>query len=232
MKIAVSTAVLASLVAPAFSLSYLEGLTGTAPTSGSPAGAGMASYLDALPSNGTPAPNGAGLSSYADALGGGAVAAPVSAAPAAPAPVASAPSVSVAAGGNYLEAITAAVTNGAPSGSGLVGYLDALPQAAAVSGAGIQAYKDALPVTNTVVGSGSGMDTYTDVLSGGKSAGIGKSFSPFGAGAPKGAAFVGGSAGAMTFTLEAADVNSLVEQLQGSSGSIRLTGTIDSVSVF
>lgn len=230
MKIVFSTAVLASLVAPALSLSYLEGLTGTAPTSGAPAGAGMASYLDALPSNGTPATSGAGLSSYADALGGG-VAAPAPVA-AAPAPVAAAPAAgaAVAAGGNYLEAIGAAVSNGAPTGGGIIGYLDSLPQSPSVRGAGIIAYKDALPITNTVVGSGAGMDTYTDVLSGGKAAGIGKSYAV--GSSPKARAFVGGSTGSMTFTLEAADVNSLVEQLQGSSGSIRLTGTIDSVSVF
>lgn len=225
MKIAVSTAVLASLVAPAFSLSYLESLTGTAPLA--PAGAGMASYLDALPTNGASAPTGAGLSSYADALGGGAVAAP--AAPAAP--VAAAPAIAAPAGKDYLDAIGAAVSNGAPTGAGITGYLDALPQTPSVSGAGLIAYKDALPVTNTVSGTGAGFDTYTDVLSGGKAAGIGKSFSPFGS--SKGAAFVGGaSSGGLTFTLEAADVNSLVEQLQGSSGSIRLTGTIDSVQVF
>ena len=104
MKIALSTAVLAGLVAPAFSLSYLESLNpvSVSPSGGSvangasylnalktssaPSGAGMTSYLDALPKNSAPSMAGSGMASYADSLGRGATRAPVAASPAPAAP--------------------------------------------------------------------------------------------------------------------------------------------------
>jgi hypothetical protein len=260
MKIALSTAVLAMLVAPAFSLSYLESLTGNpvsvAPTGGafangasyleairspvstSPTGAGMASYLDALPKGASPSMSGPGLASYTNALSGNShvvSSAPKPVAPSAPAPVAaasssSAPSAPVAAGGNYLDAVASVASAGAPTGAGLVGYLDALPLgSAAIGGAGIKTYTDALPITNTVAGTGSGMNTYTDNLSGGKTTST-KSTSPFGS-KPMAPSFVGSVGGSQIgFTLEASDLSGLVEQLRGSGGTIRLSGSIDSIS--
>jgi len=257
MKVAISTAVLASLVAPAFSLSYLESLNKAnpvafaprggsvsngasyldalaAPGSTAPTGAGMTSYLDALPKNAAPSVGGAGLMSYTDALGGGrpAYSAPSAPAPAAPAASAlSPPAVVIASSnGSYLDALAASSTAGAPTGAGMVGYLDALPKSSSTSGgAGIQTYKDSLPVTNTVVGSGAGLNTYTDNLSGGKRS-SGKSYAPFGA-SPKSPSFVGSVSGSeIGFTLEASDLSSLVQQLRGSGGTIRLSGSIDNIS--
>lgn len=251
MKIALSTAFMAVLVAPVFSLSYLESLnkanpvarTGGAvangasyldaissPVSKAPTGAGMTSYLDALPKNAAPSTGrGAGLMSYTDSLNGNkpAAAAPAPAAPAASA--SSAPAAPVAAGGSYLETLARA-SSASPTGPGLKGYLDVLPRAAPVSGgAGLKTYTDNLPVTNTVAGTGAGMNTYTDNLSGGKSVAA-KSYSPFGA-APKTPSFVGTVSGTQIgFTLEASDLSSLVEQLRGSGGTIRLTGSIENIS--
>jgi len=252
MKIALSTAFMAALVAPAFSLSYLESLnkastvtrTGnafangasyldaiSAPVSTAPTGAGMTSYLDALPKNAPPSMvSGAGLMSYTDALSAGkpveSVAAPV--APAAPA-TSSESAAPVAAGASYLDTLGGGSST-APTGSGMRGYLDVLPRAPpAIGGAGIKTYTDNLPVTNTVAGTGSGMNTYTDNLSGGKAV-TGKSFTPFAA-SPKTPSFVGSVGGSQIgFTLEASDLSSLVEQLRGSGGTIRLTGSIENIS--
>ena len=68
MKIVLSAAVLGSALAPAFSLSYLDSLNGANPAT-APTGAGITSYLDALPAQ--PTTSGAGISSYTDALNGG-----------------------------------------------------------------------------------------------------------------------------------------------------------------
>jgi hypothetical protein len=268
MKIAISTAVLAALVAPAFSLSYLESLTGNpvslapaggsiangaaylsaiqSPVSTAPTGAGMASYLDALPRNVAPSMSGPGMASYTNALSPNAHVAsspPVAAAPAAPAavaaaPVAAAPAAPVASAGaptgtgpkGYLDSVTAVASAGAPTGAGITGYLDAMPPAtSAIGGAGIKSHVDVLPISNTVAGTG--VSTYTDNLSGGKTASS-KSFSPFGS-KPLAPSFVGSVGGAQIgFTLEASDLSSLVEQLRGSGGTIKLSGSIDSISVF
>lgn len=250
MKIALSTAVLAALVAPVCSLSYLESLnkanpvarTGgafangasyldalTSPASSAPTGAGMTSYLDALPKNAAPSRGqGAGLMSYTDALSGSmpVASAPEPAAPVAPSSFTSEPAAAVAAGGSYLETLA---SSGAPTGSGMRGYLDVLPRAPpAMGGAGLKTYTDNLPVTNTVVGTGAGMNTYTDNLSGGKQI-SGKSFTPFGSSA-KSPSFVGSVGAQIGFTLEASDLSSLVEQLRGSGGTIRLTGSIENIS--
>jgi len=257
MKIALSTAVLASLVAPAFSLSYLESLNPNpvsvtpsggsvangasyldalaSPTSTAPTGAGMASYLDALPKDIAPSISGPGMASYTNSLNPSAPVAastPAAAAPAAPAAASeSSASGPVTAGSNYLDAVSGVASAGAPTGAGLTSYLDALPRASpATGGAGIKSHTDSLPITNTVAGTGSGMNTYTDNLSGGKNT-SGKSFSPFGS-KPMAPSFVGSVGGSeIGFTLEASDLSSLVEQLRGSGGTIRLSGSIDSISI-
>jgi hypothetical protein len=255
MKIALTVAVLGSVLAPAFSLSYLEGLNKANPVISQPSGSNGASYLDACASPGSTAPSGGGLVSYLDALpkntvanmggsgittyldtvGGGSSVAPVAAAPvvAAPAPSIPAPvapaasSGPVAAGGNYLEALASADTAGSPTGGGIIGYLDALPRAAAaLAGAGIRTHTDLLPVTNTAAGTGVGAMTYTDSLSGGRATSK-KAFSPFGS-SPS---FVGTTgASEIGFTLEASDLSALVAQLQGNGGTIRLTGSIENVA--
>ena len=258
MKIVGSAALLTSLlVTPACSLSYLENLNRanpvvSSPTGGSvangasyldalaatassaPSGGGMTSYLDSLPKNAVPSTAGAGMASYSDSLGFGvgsmspvktppppAAATPVPTAPAAPStPISS---------GNYMDSLSgAAGSAGAPRGGGMTSYLDTLPRGSVVSGgAGIPTYKDALPVTNTVAGSGAGMSTYTDNLSGGKS-NVSKSFAAFGS-SPKPPSFVGGTQ--IGFTLEADDLTSLVEQLRKSGGTIKLSGSIDSITI-
>lgn len=260
MKIVLSAVVLGSVLAPAFSLSYLESLGGSAPAVSTPAasgasylttlnspsasaptGSGMASYLDALPQQ-PQTSGGGGLASYTDNLGGGAAAAPVAAAPApvaaAPAPVAAAPASSGAVSSGpttagYLDAIHASASSGAPTGAGMVSYLDTVPRTAtAMGGAGIQSYTAGLPVTNTATGTGSGLTSYTDNLSGGRAT-SGKSYSMSGntyntPSAPSFAGSVGGTS--IDFTLEASDLSALIAQLQGNGGTIRLTGSIDAVS--
>lgn len=222
----------APAVAAASSASYLDALGGSA--SSVSGGAGMTSYLDALPKN-SASSGGPGLSSYASSLNQAAAAtsaAPAPAAPVAPAPVASVEptdfGVTVAAGGNYLDALAAASSSGAPTGAGLMGYLDALPRAASAStGAGIRTYTDNLPITNTFAGTGSGMNTYTDNLSGGRS--VSGSFSPFGAAksSPASSFAMGSVTGKFDFSLVAdADV---IEKLKAAAGRrVRMTGRITS----
>jgi hypothetical protein len=235
MKIVLSSAVLATVVVPAVSFSYLDSLNKANPVSYSAPSSGPsngASYLDALASAGTrSAPSGAGIGSYLDKLGGGATPAapapvaftPPPAAPAAYTPAASAP---VAAGGSYLESLNTGLAV-APGGPGISTYLDHVPRNAPVAGgAGIATYKDALPTTNVISGTGTGMNTYTDNLSGGSVPKTG--FSPFaGSKTPSFSGTAGGQE--VGFTLEASDLSRLVQGMQG-SGTIRLTGSIDSVS--
>ena len=93
-------------------------------------------------------------------------------------------------------------------------------------------------VASNVAG-GPGLTSYTDALNGGSST-SGKSFSPFSAGAPapaaqsfssSGPSFSGSiSAQEISFTLEADSLADLVEQMRGSGGSIKLSGSIESVS--
>ncbi|KAG7356123.1 hypothetical protein IV203_000809 [Nitzschia inconspicua] len=252
MKLVLSSAVLASVLAPAFSFSYLDSLSpnpvsysrGGSPSNGSsyldalnspvsraPSGGGMKSYLDTVATN--PSSSGPGLGSYTDSMSAaaapGAVAEPVAAAPAAPVVESSAPVVA-ASGASYLD--TLSTGRNAISGPGLLSYLDTVPRNAPVrGGAGIESYTSALPVTNTVYGTGTGLNSYTDNLSGGSKPS--KSFSPYGKGTPK-AAFkpsFSGSAGGQDigFTLEASDLSELVKAMSG-GGTIRLSGSIDSVS--
>jgi 2-oxoglutarate dehydrogenase E2 component (dihydrolipoamide succinyltransferase) len=244
MKIVLSSAILASVLAPAFSFSYLESLNKANPValSGGGSKSNGASYLDAIASPVSTAPSGAGIGSYLDALGGSASAAPVAAAPAPAAPAAAAPAPAapvassssdssaapVAAGGNYLAALS---TGPAIRGPGITSYLDTVKtNAPAAGGAGIPTYKDAIASTNVVTGTGAGMNTYTDNLSGGSKPS--KSYSPFG-GSSKAAfspSFSGSAGGqAIGFTLEASDLSDLVQSMSG-GGTIRLSGSIDSVS--
>lgn len=240
MKIVLSSAILASVLAPAFSFSYLDSLNKANPVSYSAPSSGPsngASYLDALASAGSrSAPSGAGIGSYLDNLAGGAAPAaayspppPAAYTPAPAAPMASSPvqasSAPGAAGRSYLETLTGvSVSYG---GTGVTSYLDTIPRNAPVAGgAGIASYKDALPTTNIVRGTGIGMTTYTDNLSGGSVAKSG--FSPFkGSKAPSFSGSAGGQE--VGFTLEASDLGRLVQEMQG-SGTIRLTGSIDRIS--
>jgi hypothetical protein len=241
MKIVLASAVLATAVAPVVSFSYLDSLNKANPVSYSAPSSGPsngASYLDALASAGSrSAPTGAGLGSYLDNLGGGRAAAPSAPVPAAYSPPAAAaapaapytpaPSAPVASGGNYLASLNTGIAV-APGGPGIGSYLDHVPRNAPVAGgAGIPTYKDALPTTNVISGSGAGLNTYTDNLSGGSS--VKKSgFAPFaGSKAPSFSGSAGGQE--VGFTLEASDLSRLVQGMQG-SGTIRLTGSIDSVS--
>jgi hypothetical protein len=247
MKLVLSTAVLATILAPAFSFSYLDSIGKSNPVSYSAPGGGSpsngASYLDALTSPASSAPTGKGIGGYLSSLTGGsapapAAAAPVAAAPApaAPAPVAAAPASSTGSGvtagssGSYLSILGSGAT--AINGGGIRSYLDNVARNAPVSGgAGIPTYKDAIASSNVVTGTGSGMNTYTDNLSGGKSS-SGKSYSPFGGSST--AAFkpsFTGSAGGQEigFTLEASDLSELVKGMSG-GGTIRLSGSIDNIS--
>lgn len=153
--------------------SYLDALPQQAATSG----AGLTGYLDALPTG--PSVSGAGLTSYLDTVGGGsapvaytppapAAAAPAAAAPAAPeaaAPVAPAAVVPVAntapAAGDYLSTLGAGASS--PSGSGLAGYLDVLPQSAAIAGPGLTGYLGTLG-ENAAQTTGAGLTGYLDAL--------------------------------------------------------------------
>lgn len=264
MKFVLSSAVLASVLAPAFSFSYLDSLNqanpvthsppgGAAgangasyldalnsPGSSSPSGAGIAGYLDALPTNSSPSGGAGGMSSYTNSIspssGAPAAAAPVAAAaapaqPYVPAQTAATPASAGSPTGagitGYLDAL--GTSAGAPSGAGMTTYLDTVHRNAPVAGAGMVAYKDALPVTNTVAGTGVGMNTYTDNLSGGsKPTG---SYSPFGTKpAFSGPSFSGTSSGReVGFTLEASDLSEIVQGMSG-GGTLRFSGSIDSVS--
>uniref|UniRef100_A0A7S0TEI1 Uncharacterized protein n=1 Tax=Pseudo-nitzschia delicatissima TaxID=44447 RepID=A0A7S0TEI1_9STRA len=151
MKFVFSTTILASVVAPAVSFSYLDSLGGSAPA----------------PSNGA---------SYADAIAAPAPVAP--AAPAAPAAIyeSSFGDVELAAtSAGYLDSMNIGEE---VSGPGMLAYKDSLAAASALSGgSGMMAYKDALPVVNSLQG-GSGLNTHVDTLS--PSSFDGMSYSPFG----------------------------------------------------
>mmetsp|Transcript_34513 Transcript_34513/g.81358 ORF Transcript_34513/g.81358 Transcript_34513/m.81358 type:complete len:219 (+) Transcript_34513:105-761(+) len=216
MKIVLSSAVLASVLAPAFSFSYLDTLGGAAaPAAYSPPAA-------AAPSNGA---------SYLDAL-----TAPV---PVAPAPVAPEPVFEAApAAEPYVPAATAPVapaasyheslsTGASIRGPGLMTHVDSLNTGvASLGGPGLHSYTASLPSTSAVAG-GSGLGTYTDALS--PSTGEAASYNPFGSAAAP-AAFAGeASADGVSFTLETGDISGLVQDLQA-GGTLRLTGSIDSIS--
>jgi len=259
MKIALSAAVFGVALAPAASLSYLDSLSKSNPVQARPssgASSNGASYLDALSRPAQNAPSGGGLSSYLDGIskpagsssqGSGmssyldSVSKPPAAssnsAPRNSSPAASSSSSSswsldssspvVAAGGNYLEAINKARSSGAPTGAGLTSYLDVLPRATPIRGGpGLQSYTSSLYVSSTA--SGPGLLSYTDALSGGSS-------SPKSSSSQPSSSFSGSYSGSTSgsqvgFTLEAENLSELVSQLRGSGGSIRLSGTVESVS--
>ena len=229
MKIILSSTVFASVLVPALSFSYLESLGSANPVAQAPPSVGApsngASYLDALAGSTAAPSGGGGVSSYADALSG-AAAAPAPVSVDAPVPVTlSEPVTPAASGGDYLGALT---TGQAVSGPGIRSYLDSVRQNAAVAGgAGIASYTAGLPTTNTVSGTGAGMNTYTDNLSGGSVAS--GSSSPVGSSSAP--SFSGTTAAeSADFTLEASNLSSLLQGLEG-SGSLRLTGTITGVSL-
>lgn len=224
MNIILSSTVLASVLAPAFSFSYLDQLGGGNPVAYSaPAAA---------------ATNGA---SYLDALGGSAPAVAVHvahdapAAPAAPAaaaaPYVPAPSGAVepSAGGNYFDSLN---TGESVHGTGVRTHLDTLnSNAPSLGGAGIHTYTENLATASAIAG-GVGIHTYTDGYLGGGSV-AGGDFSPFGSKAsstPSFAPFAGTtSADGVAFTLETGDISGLVQDLSG-GGTIRLTGSINDIS--
>lgn len=256
MKLVLSSTILATVLAPAFSFSYLDSLSpnpvsysrGGSPSNGAsyldalnspvstaPTGAGMRSYLDTVATN--PSVSGPGIGSYTDSMGA-APAAVVEAEPvvaevaAAPVEESSAPVVA-SSGGNYLD--TLSTGGNAIRGAGMTSYLDTVPRnAPAIGGAGIGSYTAALPVTNIVSGTGTGLNSYTDNLSGGfKPSG---NYSPYGKSVGSKHAYApsfSGSAGgqAIGFTLEASDLSELVQGMSG-GGTIRLSGSIESVSFY
>jgi hypothetical protein len=200
--------------------SYLDALKGPAVSA---RGAGMTSYLDALPKSS--APTGSGMPSYAASLnkaGASSAPAPV-ASPAAPTSFASADtSTVVISSASYLDNLKGA---SAPTGSGMIGYLDALPQGPrAITGAGILSYANALRTTNTV--SGAGIRSYTDALS--PTSGSWKGASSSSSGSP--AAFtIGSVSGRFDFSLEV-DADIIEKLKQAGNRKVTLTGKVTNVA--
>ena len=199
MKFFLSTTVLASVMAPAFSFSYL------------------------------------------DQLGGGAAAAPAAfSPPAAAAPVAAAiePFAGVPAASdweltplgqtdtdatNYKDSLNTGLAE--INGSGVMTHVDLLNTGSALAGgAGIHTYAEALPAASAVAG-GAGINTYCDALSP-ESGGL-SNYSGFGS-----SSVSSGSAAASTdgvsFSLETGDISGF-NLSQG--GTLRLTGTIENISI-
>mmetsp|Transcript_11078 Transcript_11078/g.23471 ORF Transcript_11078/g.23471 Transcript_11078/m.23471 type:complete len:214 (+) Transcript_11078:78-719(+) len=211
MKFVLTSTVLASVMTPAFSFSYLDTL-----------GGGVAVVPPHAASNG---------SSYLDALHAPAPVAPAPVA-AAPEPVAAAPvaayepaeTADFAPAANYQESLS---TGEQIHGPGVLSHLDTLHTIdTTMGGPGIQAYTASLPVYNTVEG-GDGIHTYCDGLSP-TSASEG-SYSPF-ASAAATPSFAGeASADGVAFTLETGDISGLVQDLNA-GGTLRLTGSIDNIS--
>jgi len=200
MKFFLSTTVLASVMAPAFSFSYL------------------------------------------DQLGGGAAAAPAAfSPPAAAAPVAPAiePFAGVPAASdweltplgqtdtdatNYKDSLNTGLAE--TSGSGVMTHVDLLNTGISLQGgAGIQTYAAALPAASAVSG-GSGINTYCDALSPDQGGGL-SDYSGFGS-----SSVSSGSAAASTdgvsFSLETGDISGFN---LSDGGTLRLTGTIENISI-
>ncbi len=205
MNIILSSTVLASVLAPAASFSYLDSLGGNVAVSAAPA-----------PSNGA---------SYFDALNGSAPAAAAAPAPAASAPYVSGfPEVELAAtSSGYLDSMNVGQQIAGP---GLTTHVQTLNTGSSLpGGAGIQSYAGALPVQNTI-GGGAGIQTYASGLSPADFSGV--SYSPFGEATS--ASFSGStSADGVSFTLETGDISGLVQNL-GPGGTLRLSGSIDNIS--
>jgi hypothetical protein len=209
--------------------SYLDGLVSSPATQ--PRGAGMTSYLDALPHNPV-ATTGSGMTSYAESLNkAGAAAAPVeAAAPAAPAAAAptsfAADGTAAATSAGYMAALSSGTTS--ISGAGIKGYLDALPTAPSMTGgAGISNYLSSLPASNVASG-GAGLRTYQDALS--PSSGYSKppAFGLSGKSAPK-SFTIGSVSGSFDFSFEAD--SAILEKIAAAGGrKIVLSGTVESVS--
>merc|ERR1719436_764884 len=98
----------------------------------------------------------------------------------------------------------------------------------AIGGAGIISYAGGLPVTSAY-GDGPGIMTHVDTLGGGSSgAGPASSYAPSSY-TPTGASAASISADGVAFTLETGDISGLVQDMSA-GGSLRLTGSIDSIS--
>ncbi|CAJ1941359.1 unnamed protein product [Cylindrotheca closterium] len=143
--------------------SYLDALSSQSQASNTLSGAGMTSYLDTVPTNGSIL-GGSGMTSYLDTVSGAAplsnayatgtsspppapaayvapapyVPPPAAAAPPAPA----APSTPVASSGNYMDNLSSASST--TRGAGIKSYLDSVPANAAVRGSGMTSYLDSV----------------------------------------------------------------------------------------
>jgi hypothetical protein len=259
MKFSLAFATMACVMDPTFSFSYLESISkanpvvkpatgasyldalnsaGAAPTRG--VGAGLGSYLDALPKSS--APSGSGMSSYSSSIGSSAAAPAITpVTPAEPAhPVAYSTTPSTTDGSvapttaGYLGALGSAsvVSTG---GSGMKGYLDVIPTTASAArgGAGIPTYKDALASRNVVQG-GAGIKSHADTLSNsgtstgkiyGQSAGNAYYNNIQAPSAPGSASSSGSS-----FSMSAEGLGLLVENMANNGGRISFSGTIDTIS--
>jgi hypothetical protein len=211
MNIVLSSTVLASVLSPAFSFSYLESLGGASPVDNTD----YNPYDNWTEEQAAPAP-----------------AAP---APFAAAPVAAAPAASYQSGfadvgdiattsAGYLESVH---TGESIHGPGLLTHVDTLNTGQSLmGGGGIHTYAENLPVANAYAG-GAGLHTYCDDLS--PSFDSGASYSPFGSSASPSTFSGQTSADGVTFTLDTGDISGLVQDLNA-GGSLRLTGSIDSIS--
>ena len=227
MKIALAIVVLCGALSPAFSLSYLESLGSPSTSIGGGKGSGGMgsgpSYLDALKSETTSAPQGAGLKGYLDGM----TSSTTVSTPPPPPPIVQSfeDGPSMPTSGNYLAALSGSSTSGAPSGSGITGYLDALPRSPAISGGrGILSHTDSLPATNVASGGG-GISTYMDSLGG--TVGSIKSSSQV----PSSSSSSPSSKSVGSFTLETEGLGQLLKNLKDATiGRINLSGTFDSIS--
>jgi len=203
--------------------SYLDALKG--PATASARGAGITSYLDALPKSSTT--TGSGMPSYAESLNkAGASSAPAApAAPAAPTSFASAStSTVVTSSASYLDNLKS-VGSTAPTGSGMRGYLDGLPQGpSAPNGAGILSYANAIRTINTV--SGAGIRSYTDALS--PTSGSWKGASSSSVGSPS-AFTIGSVSGRFDFSIQV-DVEVIEKLKQAGHKKVTLTGKVSNVA--
>ena len=188
--------------------SYMEALSGS-PTSTSPSGAGITSYLDAIPQNTVASVSGAGVASYAESLNNaGALSADYStqatpppalpATPAAPAVPVSPPAVPVVEAASTTPQSFSFENDPVTVVASSANYMDALSSSSsttAPSGGGMRGYLDALPSTPSELG-GAGITGYLDALPtvGGTSGGVVQTYSTSITG-------VEGNAGTQSFTM-------------------------------
>lgn len=209
MNIVLSSTVLASVLAPAFSFSYLDNL---GPANPAPANIDYNPFDNWTEQAAPAAPE------------------PVAAAPAPAAPAATYQSGFAVVGevattsAGYLESVH---TSEGIDGPGLMTHVDTLNTGTSLlGGAGLHTYAENLPAASAYEG-GAGIHTYCDDLS--PTVTNGASYSPFGSSASP-ATFSGEtSADGVSFTLETGDISGLAQNLNA-GGTLRLTGSIDSIS--